>query len=36
MNNCVFTGYIYDDPEIKRDDYNDSNAEYCEFTLIAY
>ena len=34
MNNCMFTGYIYDDPEIKRAD--DSNAEYCEFTLITY
>ena len=36
MNNCVFTGYIYDDPVIKKDDFNGSDAEYCEFTLITY
>ena len=34
MNNCVFTGYLYLDPEIKKSEYSD--AEYCEFTLVTY
>ena len=32
MNNCMLTGYLYDDPTIERDEY----SEYCEFTLITY
>ncbi len=31
MNNCMFTGYLYHDPEIEIDE--DTGAEYCEFTL---
>ena len=34
MNNCMFTGYLYDDPEVEIDE--DSGAEYCEFTLYIY
>ena len=34
MNNCTFTGYLYDDPEIDIDE--DSGSEYCEFTLTVY
>ena len=31
MNNCMFTGYLYGDPEVEIDE--DSGVEYCEFTL---
>lgn len=34
MNNCVFTGYLYLDPEMEIDE--DTGAEYCEFTLTTY
>tara|TARA_R100001594_G_C4054337_1_gene265580 strand:+ start:11486 stop:11791 length:306 start_codon:yes stop_codon:yes gene_type:complete len=30
----MFTGYLYDDPEVEIDE--DSGAEYCEFTLYIY
>ena len=31
MNNCTFTGYIYLDPKVEI--YEETGAEYCEFTL---
>ena len=34
MNNSMFTGYLYHDPEIEIDE--DTGAEYCEFTLYIY
>ena len=34
MNNCMFTGYLYNDPEVEIDE--DTGAEYCEFTLYIY
>jgi len=34
MNNCVFTGYLYDDPEVEI--HEDSGAEYCEFTVYVH
>jgi single-stranded DNA-binding protein len=33
MNYCLFTGYLYDEPEITEDT---SGVEYCEFTLLVY
>ena len=35
MNNCMFTGYLYHDPEIEESE-DAGNAEYCEFTLVTY
>jgi single-stranded DNA-binding protein len=33
MNNCLFTGYLYDEPEVTKDN---GGTEYCEFTLLVY
>lgn len=35
MNNCLFTGFLYDDPEIEIAD-DSGGAEYCEFTLMVH
>ena len=36
MNNCLFTGYLYHDPEVEISDEDSRSAEFCEFTLVTY